>query len=60
MNKLKEFLAGTVLCMIFGFVGFYMMKTSYEAQERYEIEHNCKFDYNDLCYTEEERPYLFK
>ena len=32
----------------------------YEAMERYEIEHNCKYDYNELCYTKEQKPWLFK
>ena len=26
---------------------------------KYEIEHNCRYDYNDLCYTQEQKPWLF-
>ena len=26
---------------------------------QYAIEHNCKWDYNDMCYTREQRPWLF-
>ena len=38
----------------------YSCEKSNERRERYEIEHNCKYDYNDLCYTREQRPWLFK
>lgn len=31
----------------------------YQKMEQYEIAHNCKYDYNDLCYTKEQRPWLF-
>lgn len=30
------------------------------AMEQYEAEHNCKYDYNDLCYTQEQKPWLYK
>lgn len=26
---------------------------------QYAIEHNCKWDYNDMCYTREQKPWLF-
>lgn len=32
----------------------------YQKMEQYEIENNCKYDYNDLCYTKEQKPWLFK
>lgn len=32
---------------------------SSKRQEQYAVEHNCRYDYNGLCYTEEERPWLF-
>ena len=27
--------------------------------EQYAAEHNCKWDYNDMCYTREQKPWLF-
>ena len=27
---------------------------------KYAAEHNCRWDYNDMCYTREERPWLFR
>lgn len=26
---------------------------------KYAAEHNCRWDYNDMCYTQEQRPWLF-
>jgi hypothetical protein len=31
----------------------------YKRMDKYAIEHNCKWDYNDMCYTREQRPWLF-
>lgn len=33
-------------------------QSRYKAQ--YAAEHNCRWDYNDLCYTTDEKPWLFK
>lgn len=27
---------------------------------QYAIEHHCRWDYNDLCYTKEQKPWLFE
>lgn len=27
---------------------------------QYAAEHNCRYDYNDLCYTKEQKPWLFE
>ena len=27
---------------------------------QYAAEHNCRWDYNDLCYTKEQKPWLFE
>ena len=35
-------------------------QTRMSRMERYAIEHNCHYDYNDMCYTKEQRPWLFK
>lgn len=26
---------------------------------QYAAEHNCRWDYNDMCYTKEQKPWLF-
>lgn len=33
---------------------------SHADAEKYAREHNCVWDSNGMCYTEAERPYLFK
>lgn len=50
------------IVVIGGFLGIMvcMYCDSRESMRRYEIEHNCRYDYNDLCYTRDERPYLFE
>lgn len=36
------------------------VQTRARHMERYAIEHNCRYDYNDLCYTKEQKPWLFE
>lgn len=31
-----------------------------QKMQQYAIEHNCRWDYNDMCYTQEQRPWLFE
>lgn len=31
-----------------------------QHMQQYAIEHNCKWDYNDMCYTKEQKPWLFE
>lgn len=54
-----NFFAGVVIALIY-LVLFFVVKSQADYMQRYAIEHNCRWDYNDMCYTEEERPYLFK
>lgn len=47
--------------LLFGVIGLLMYSCESQAKrrEQYAIEHNCRWDYNDMCYTIEERPWLF-
>lgn len=47
--------------ILFGVIGslMYSCERSIARQEQYAIEHNCRWDYNDMCYTIDERPWLF-
>lgn len=40
-------------------VFLYALTARHEYMVRYAHEHNCRWDYNDLCYTQEQRPWLF-
>lgn len=31
-----------------------------KRMNQYAVEHNCRWDYNDMCYTQEQKPWLFK
>lgn len=39
--------------------GLVMIKDTNAQMKQYEIQHNCKYDYNGFCYTQAERPWLF-
>jgi len=43
--------------IMFGFCCLY--HHTQKQMRQYEIEHNCRYDYNDLCYTQEQKPWLF-
>ena len=49
----------TLFIALFGAL-MYSCEQSAARQDQYAIEHNCKYDYNGLCYTKEQRPWLFK
>lgn len=35
-------------------------ESRHNYMEQYAVEHNCRWDYNDMCYTREQRPWLFE
>lgn len=49
----------TLFIVLFGALMYGCEKTA-ARQEQFAIEHNCRWDYNDICYTKEQRPWLFK
>jgi len=62
---------GDVVCYRYFIVGLAVFMSllagvtclmSHQAKQmnQYAIEHNCRWDYNDMCYTREQRPWLFK
>ncbi len=44
--------------LMFGCV--YTVESTYRYMDEYAEEHDCRWDYNDMCYTREQRPWLFK
>lgn len=60
MTRFLEILSLVVL------IGGLFLFTRYSVEQsrihrtNYAIQHNCKWDYNDMCYTKEQRPWLFK
>ena len=60
LNKVADFIIGVAACMsiLAGFTCLFAHRS--QKMEQYAIEHNCKWDYNDMCYTQDQRPWLFK
>ena len=44
-------------CFILVIFALYNARTS--QMREYEQSHNCRYDYNELCYTQEQKPWLF-
>lgn len=40
----------------------YVVASQHQSRkmQQYAIEHNCRWDYNDMCYTKSQKPWLFK
>lgn len=56
----KERLMLKYVVFIASLVGvLYACQTREMRMNSYEVTHNCKYDTNDLCYTQEQRPWLF-
>lgn len=50
----------TILCVCFIMSGcVYAVKSTHDYKVKYAAEHNCRWDYNDMCYTYEQRPWLW-
>ncbi|MCQ2608541.1 MAG: hypothetical protein MJ197_07645 [Bacteroidales bacterium] len=60
LEKITHYILGIAIAMsVFAGMAYLFQKQGYKMQQ-YAIEHNCKWDYNDMCYTKEQRPWLFK
>lgn len=49
-----------IVTFTFIFGALFAYNYALEKQAEYAKAHNCVYDYNGLCYTESERPWLFK
>lgn len=59
ISLLKMVLFVILICAVMYSCALSMEKN---AMARYEYEsiHDCRYDYNDMCYTASERPWLFE
>lgn len=57
--KISSFICG--LAVIMTIIAGATCLFTYQGQkmEQYAIEHNCRWDYNDMCYTQQQKPWLF-
>ena len=60
LEKVKDFIVSlaVVMSILAGAVCLYLHQS--QRMQKYAAENNCRWDYNDMCYTQEQRPWLFK
>lgn len=60
LEKIKDCMAVLIVFLsIMAGITYLFQHTGQHMQE-YAIEHNCKWDYNDMCYTKDQKPWLFE
>ena len=59
LNKVANFIIGVAIFMSIFAGCACLFAHQGQRMEQYAIEHNCKWDYNDMCYTQEQKPWLF-
>lgn len=59
LEKVKDFIVSLAVVMSILAGGVCLISHQATKMEQYTIEHNCKWDYNDMCYTKEQKPWLF-
>lgn len=60
LNKITDFIIGMAVFMSILAGAACLISHQASKMEQYAIEHNCKWDYNDMCYTREQKPWLFE
>ena len=59
IEKISNFIVGVAIIMSVVASITVLMAHQAKQMQQYAIEHNCRWDYNDMCYTQEQRPWLF-
>lgn len=59
LNKINNLIWGVALSMAVLAGVTSLMAHQGRRMEQYAVEHNCRWDYNDMCYTKAQRPWLF-
>lgn len=60
MNKITNIILTVAGCLMFVAACVVVLDTQAKHMRAYAAEHNCRWDYNNLCYTEDQKPWLFK
>lgn len=58
ISLLKMVLFVILICAVMYSCAIGLERTA-AAKSEYESIHDCRYDYNDMCYTAAERPWLF-
>lgn len=59
VNRIAKLIWGVAIFMTFLAGTTVLMANQGRRMEQYAVEYNCRWDYNDMCYTKEQRPWLF-
>lgn len=59
VNKIANVIFGIAVFMALMAGTTVLMANQAQRMQQYAVEHNCRWDYNDMCYTKEQRPWLF-
>lgn len=59
VNRITKIVWGVAIFLVFLTGTTVFMANQGRRIKQYAVEHNCRWDYNDMCYTEEQRPWLF-
>ncbi len=59
VNKIANVIFGIAVFMALLAGTTVLMANQAQRMNQYAVEHNCRWDYNDMCYTKEQRPRLF-
>lgn len=59
VNRIVKLIWGVAIFLVFLTGTTIFMANQGRHMEQYAVEHNCRWDYNDMCYTKEQRPWLF-
>lgn len=59
MKALTQIVLTTAAILAFGALFLYALDSTAKRQETYAAAHNCRYNINGLCYTYDERGYLF-
>ena len=59
VNKIANVIFGIAVFMALMAGTTVLMANPAQRMQQYAVEHNCRWDYNDMCYTKEQRPWLF-
>lgn len=59
LEKIKIWTIAAIAIAAFEYGLVKLVNHVHADMDAYAAEHNCRWDYNDMCYTIEERPWLF-
>lgn len=59
LRETSKFIIAAFSVILFMLIVAYILNAAHGKLDKYAETHNCRYDYNGFCYTQEERPWLF-